>query len=234
MNWLAGVDGCRKGWFRVCRETTSGELVFDVVETVTELVARPPGPAIVALDIPIGLPAGGARACDREARALLGPRRNSVFPAPVRPAVTAATREEASQITMGIDGRRVAAQAWAIYSKIRAADAALASSPVTRSAIREVHPEVCFWAWNGRRPMKWAKKKREGQHERLVLAEAWLGEGVLGQARGNYLKKDLADDDVLDAIAGLWTAHRIADGLAETLPALPPRDETGLPLEIVF
>ena len=46
------------------------------------------------------------------------------------------------------------------------------------------------------------------------------------RARGEYLKKNLADDDVADAIAGLWTAHRIADRTAETLPASPPRDET--------
>ncbi len=234
MAWLAGVDGCRKGWFRVCRESTSGEVVFDVVETVSGLVAHPPGPSIVALDMPIGLPASGARACDRAARACLGLRRSSVFPAPIRAAVTATCREEASDITMRVDGRKVAAQAWAIFPKIRRVDEALAEGADTRAAIREVHPEVCFWAWNDQSPMQWAKKKREGLSERVALAEAWLGEGILERARGNYLKKELADDDVVDAIAGLWTAHRIADGTAETLPASPPRDETGLPMEIVF
>ncbi len=234
MRWLAGVDGCRKGWFRVCRDTTSGELAFDVIETVEELVTQPPGPLIVALDMPIGLPASGARECDRAARAHLGPRRSSVFPAPIRAAVTATRREEASEITAQVDGRRVGVQAWAIYRKIRGVDEALAASSSVRAAIREVHPEVCFWAWNGRRPMEWAKKKPEGLRERVALAEAWLGEGILERARGEYLKRDLADDDVVDAIAGLWTAHRIADGTAETLPASPPRDETGLPMEIVF
>ena len=68
----------------------------------------------------------------------------------------------------------------------------------------------------------------------MALAEAWLGEGTLHRARGDYLKQELADDDIIDAIAGLWTAHRVADGTAETLPDSPPLDETGLPMEIVF
>ena len=82
--------------------------------------------------------------------------------------------------------------------------------------------------------MSWAKKKPKGLKERVELAEAWLGEGILERARGEHLKKNLADDDVVDAIAGLWSAHRIADGTAETLPASPPYDETGLRMEIVF
>ena len=53
MPWLAGVDGCKKGWFRVSRESSSEELQFDVVESVGELFGQPPRPAIVALDMPI-------------------------------------------------------------------------------------------------------------------------------------------------------------------------------------
>jgi predicted RNase H-like nuclease len=68
----------------------------------------------------------------------------------------------------------------------------------------------------------------------MRLAEEWLGADILTRARGSYLKKHLADDDVLDAIAGLWTAHRIAAGTAKTLPDRAPRDSTGLPMEIVY
>ena len=45
---------------------------------------------------------------------------------------------------------------------------------------------------------------------------------------------DVADDDVLDAIACLWTALRIAEGIAETLPENPPKDPEGLPMQIVY
>jgi predicted RNase H-like nuclease len=128
----------------------------------------------------------------------------------------------------------VSAQAWGIYGKVRDLDRALASDANAQTAIVEVHPEVCFWVWSARSPMKFSKKKREGRGERLALAEDWLGEGILARARGGHLKKDLADDDILDAIAALWTAHRIADGSCETLPESPPVDETGLPMQIVF
>ena len=82
--------------------------------------------------------------------------------------------------------------------------------------------------------MKWAKRAPEGLAERVALAEAWLGAGILERARGGYLKKVLADDDIVDAIAALWTAQRIAAGVAKALPDSPPRDETGLPMQIVY
>jgi predicted RNase H-like nuclease len=232
--WVAGVDGCRRGWFRVSRELRSGAVVFDVVEGVLELVGRAPCPPVVAIDVPIGLSAAGPRECDRAARALLGARRSSVFPAPVRAAVSAETREQASRLTQRADGRRVGAQAWGIYAKVRDVDEALSASPRLRRVLREAHPEVSFRAWNDDQPMRHPKKTPEGHAERLALAEAWLGPGVLDRARGDYPKQDVADDDILDAIAVLWTAHRIADGSAQTLPGSAPSDETGLPMQIVF
>lgn len=233
MSWIAGVDGCPSGWFRICRETESGELRFDVVKNVRDLVRRDPQPSTVALDMPIGLPAAGDRACDKAARRAIGPRRSSVFPVPIRPAIAATTRQEASAITLGIDGRRVGLQTWAILPKIRSVDEALAHDEVVRATLREVHPEVSFWAWNACKAMK-RHKKKGGLAERVSLAEAWLGPGILKRARGIYLKQELGDDDVVDAIAALWTAHRIAEGTATTLPDSPPTDETALPMEIVF
>ena len=234
MTWLAGVDGCRAGWFRACRETATGELRFDVLQTATDLVRTEPHPEVVALDIPIGLPESGSRDCDLAARRVLGPRRSSVFPAPVRAALASASREEASRITSEIDGRKVGTQAWAIYGKIQEVDEALRADARLRRSVREVHPEVCFWAWNGSQPMRWPKKRKAGNKERSLLAEHWLGSNVLVRARGSHPKKDLADDDVLDSIAGLWTAHRIESGAYRTFPEIPPRDGAGLPMEIVY
>jgi predicted RNase H-like nuclease len=57
MQWLAGVDRCRTGWFRICRETTTGEPTFGVIESVEGFVTQSPWPELVALDMPIGLPA---------------------------------------------------------------------------------------------------------------------------------------------------------------------------------
>jgi predicted RNase H-like nuclease len=46
--------------------------------------------------------------------------------------------------------------------------------------------------------------------------------------------RDVADDDMLDAVAALWTATRLYEGTAETLPDEPPLDAAGLRMEIVY
>ncbi|MBM3471322.1 MAG: DUF429 domain-containing protein [Armatimonadetes bacterium] len=52
-----------------------------------------PTAAVIAVDIPIGLLPRGRRRADEEARRILGPRRNSVFFVPPRPALEAPTFE---------------------------------------------------------------------------------------------------------------------------------------------
>lgn len=128
MSWVAGADGCRIGWFRVCRETETGAIRFDVIGNVEGLITSDPQPGVIALFMPIGLTAAGARQCDLDAREALGPRRNSVFPAPVRAALAVRNREEASTITQRIDGRRISTQAWAICPKIKEVDRVLQES----------------------------------------------------------------------------------------------------------
>src|SRR5437870_3658001 len=72
---LAGVDGCRLGWVVA---TDDG---VEVVPALDDVLVQCDA---VGIDIPIGLPDAGPRACDVEARRRLGPRRSSVFPAPRR------------------------------------------------------------------------------------------------------------------------------------------------------
>ena len=235
MAWIAGVDGCPVGWFRISRETETGCLMFHVLSGGTSLLDVEPRPILLTIDIPIGLPNAGSRQCDIEARRCLRPpRASSVFPAPVRAALTASSRAEASAITNAIDGRRVGAQAWGIYRKIGEIDELMRTNQRARDVIREVHPEICFWAWAGRSPMRHSKRTPAGRTERMALVEAWLGTGVLERARGNISRGQLADDDILDACAALWTANRILAGIAETLPASPPTDACGLPMQMVF
>lgn len=234
MAWIAGADGCKAGWYRVSRSTDSGLLRFDVLQRASELLSTPPVPEIVTLDIPIGLPDAGQRLCDQKARRLLGIRRNSVFPAPIRSALEAQSRGDASQITEAKDGRKVSAQGWAIFRKVREVDELLQSNTDARLKLYEVHPELCFWAWAGERPMSYSKKKTPGRHERHVLACRWLGVDPLDIGRSAWRRKQLADDDILDAVAALWTATRISEGVARSLPSDPPRDSTDLPMRIIY
>jgi predicted RNase H-like nuclease len=229
---VAGVDGCHGGWLAVWRLRAGGALQLHVSASVTDLVEQLASCAVLALDVLMGLPNAGSRACDRAARSFLGrPRASSVFPAPVRPVLAATTYADACEVGQRVDGRRLTRQTWAILPKIREVDALLRREPDRQSWVREVHPEVSFAAWRGR-PMAHAKRTPEGRAERRALIEGTYGPVASlvqalprGQAR---------TDDLFDACAALWTAERIAAGRAATLPDGPPADACGLRMEIVY
>ena len=184
------------------------------------------------MDVPIGLLARGARECDVEARRLLGVRRSSVFPAPIRPILTATSQADASRIRGRVEGKGVSIQTWAIVPKIVEVDACLRADHVRREIVREVHPEVSFFFLNGERPMNTAKKKADGQVERLAVLRKWTGEAIV-DALTQRRELGCKADDIVDAVVALWTAERIACGTAISIPAKPPLDAYGLRMEMV-
>ena len=131
-----GIDGCPGGWFVV----GCGRLgwAYGIVGRLDELVERAPR-AQVLIDIPIGLPhvKRPTRRCEVEARAMLGPRRSSVFNVPCREALAAGDYAEASAINHQILGRKLSKQAWAIAPKIREVDDLLRLRPELRGRIRD-------------------------------------------------------------------------------------------------
>jgi predicted RNase H-like nuclease len=80
--------------------------------------------------------------------------------------------------------------------------------------------------------MQFSKRRRAGRDERSSLLVIEFGD-VVDSALGDLRSLGCAADDLLDAFAALWTARRIAKGTAVILPALPPRDKYGLPMEMV-
>jgi predicted RNase H-like nuclease len=228
---VIGVDGCASGWIAASRDAR-GAICCRHVNALADLFGNSIRPRVVAVDVPIGLLGRGARDCDVEARRLLGARRSSVFPAPIRPILTATSQAAASRIRRRIEGKGVSIQTWAIAPKIVEVDGFLRADDVRREIVREVHPEVSFFFLNGQRPMNAAKRKADGQAERLSVLRKWGGEAI-----GNTLakRKDLAckADDIVDALVALWTAERIACGTAILIPSKPPLDAYGLRMEMV-
>ena len=232
---VVGADGCRSGWFAV-RHEDDGSVSFDVFGDIRELFSRWGDASLILLDIPIGLTDSPAqRGCDSEARRLLGPRRSSVFTPPCRKALVAPTYQRASEVNSRETGRKLSRQAWNISSKIQEVDDLLRNSAEGRSRVREVHPEVCFWGFAGGQPMMVRKKDRPGLQERLDLlsrVDARASE-TFQAAQRQFLRREVARDDILDAMVAALTADGAPEGL-QSLPASPQTDPYGLPMEMVY
>ena len=234
---LAGVDGCRAGWF-VALTTEHGESPrLEICPTFRDVLALVGESGIVVVDIPIGLldeRQRGGRQVDVEARKMIGPRRSSVFSPPTRPLLKCENWEVAR--TCGLSR-----QSFAILPKIREVDNAM--SPELQSRVMESHPEVALGHFAAS-PMDYWKKDAEGREERLrVLASAASIdalpqfseiEKMFDEDRRSFLRKDVALDDLVDAYVMLVVAARYATDKAQRIPSSPPTDGRGLRMEMWF
>ena len=235
--WFFGVDGCPAGWFSIGLSDAAAP-VFGIARNTDELVALVETAQLVLIDIPIGLRENGSeeRLCDKEARRVLGrPRGSSVFPAPVRPVLGARDYPEACDRSFAVTGKRLSQQAYRICGKIGEVDGLLRRRPELRRVMREMHPEVAFWALNGGQPTAHSKKRPAGRQERLEILSRYLpgADDIFTEAAQRFSRRDVGRDDILDAMVGAATGW-IARGRLRTLPAAPPRDAAGLPMEMVY
>ncbi|MBL8985469.1 MAG: DUF429 domain-containing protein [Gemmatimonadetes bacterium] len=227
---LVAADGCPAGWL-VVTMNADGAVVAEVLDTAS-LLARLPGTRVLAIDLPIGLNECGPRDCDVAARRELGRHGgSSVFPAPVRAALAGADYADACRRSAEVSGKRLSRQTWGIVGRIRDVDRALRRAGSHRGRVFEVHPELSFRRWRGS-PMPAGKKTAAGLRARRRLTDARFP-GIFASARADFPKRAVRDDDIVDALACLWTAERIAAGTATTLPVRPPRDRHGLAMRIV-
>lgn len=161
---LIGVDGCRAGWVVATSDLALRQPEFRIVPHFQALLDGLQGVrALIAVDIPIGLPCGrprddGTRLADSAARAFLGGRRGtSVFSAPSRPTLAAESYRAACNLESRARGRGkgLSQQAFNIIGKIREVDEAVLprhQEPLDETArvwVREAHAEVIFAALNG-------------------------------------------------------------------------------------
>lgn len=246
---LAGVDGCPGGWIAAVED--SGIVRAKTFGRFAELAASLGDDALIAVDMPIGLPdhCFGGRGPEQLVRPLLGARQSSVFSIPSRDAVHACTDAEAAADWYGAHRaccaaaratstppRAVAIQGFGLFRKIRELDAFLRAAPGRAERIVEGHPELAFWRLNGRAPLSRPKKVKgvpygPGFDERAaLLATQGFGADFLAALPSPAL--GAARDDLLDACAMLTVARRLAAGVAKSFPPDPPRDRFGLPIAI--
>jgi len=231
-----GADSCKAGWFTVLL-SEDNDWKVDVFPDVSNLWNKYNSASMILLDVPIGLRERGPeeRLCDIEARKLLSPkRRSSVFAAPCRQAVSAKTYEKASNINKQMTGRRLSRQTWNIIPKIREVDTLLSNDESARSRIREIHPEICFWALAGH-PMKHSKKTKKGFSERMQLLESVYPHtnDMVDHAISTYRRNEVARDDILDALSAAVTAIVGVQSLI-SIPETVEFDSQGLRMEMLY
>jgi predicted RNase H-like nuclease/AcrR family transcriptional regulator len=224
---VLGVDGSPGGWVGavlVPGVPRPRVVVAPTIELLVETVRADVDVQVVGIDIPIGLPDITIRQADVLARRELPGRASSVFTTLTRPAYLAADRAAADAVNRGLSGQGVGAQAFALRAKILEVDAWLRGRPTLD--VVEVHPEVSFATMTaGTLP---GKRTPEGQRARL---EALTAAGI---ERPSVLKgSGYAPDDVLDACAVAWSAHRRATGGARWLPDPPEVFSDGIRAAIV-
>jgi predicted RNase H-like nuclease len=134
-----------------------------------------------------------------------------------------------------LTGKGISRQAFAIVPKVREVDELLGRNERLREMVREVHPELCFWALNGRQSMQHRKKCAEGHAERMLVLRNVLPEAdaICEMALKGFARKDVAKDDIADALAALATAVA-PRGVQLTTPANPERDSHGLPMQMTY
>jgi predicted RNase H-like nuclease len=237
--WLAGVDGCAGGWIAAFVRPQGGEVRLRILPRFADVLAAPEAPAIVAIDMPIGLPeraGAGGRAAENAVRPLLGERQSSVFSVPSRAAIYAADYREACRIALATSEppRKVSKQLFNIAAKIREVDECLRAAPAMAARVYEVHPELAFWRLNGQRALTEPKKVKSRPYEpglalrRRLLTAAGLPSPIVNGAP----PQGAGPDDLLDALACAAVARRIHAGLARRFPDPPPRDRFDLPMAI--
>ena len=229
---VRGVDGCRSGWLSADVEVDVGVDIDGHVTwrwwplAETNALLHDGDVVAIAIDVPIGLPDTGPRACDRAARTLLGRRGVSVFPAPSRSVFVATSYPDARAILAARGGRSMSAQAFGIVRAVAAVDACLSAADDDR--VVECHPEVSFALLAGE-PVRAGKRTAAGAAiRRRLLAGVWPGADQVLALR----PAGTPEDDALDALAAAWSARRFVAGAHRTFGD-GARDPRGLPMRII-
>lgn len=222
-----GVDACKAGWAAICwsDDAITGFFAPTINELVTQ-TRREHELAIIAIDMPIGLPDTSVRSADGLARKLIGARGSSVFNTPLRAALEAESFAEALAISRELSGVGLSKQSYALRKKAFEVDTFVRSTDLR---VVEVHPEVCFMEMNDSRPLRDPKRTWAGLQTRVQLLKQ---AGVQIPDELGLLGSKALPDDIVDACAAAWTARRVLGGRGFCIPGTPEVFSDGLPSAI--
>jgi len=238
----AGIDRWRGGWI-VARSVVSpldeeGERSAGsaagtrcappelwAAATIDEALERLEHCEVVAIDMPLALVESGTRQAEHEVRGVLGRSARSVFTSPTRAAVDAESQAHATEINRDHGGPGISAQAFGLFASIRELRSSLHGDRFHHWW--ETHPETAFTLMNrGTPPASKRSALGVGQRLRLLGAHYWGVDELLLAS-----PEKVPVDDVLDAVAALWSAERIGHDSCQVYgPA--GRDDQGFPLGI--
>ncbi len=219
MKEIFGIDGCRFGWV-VAEEKTKGDLSIQLIESLNYLESVISKKAIAGIDIPLAIHEKGFRMADAEARVLLKPRASTIFSAPAKETLLSDNYNDACSINESICGKKISKQSWFLFSKIKEARTIFCQAH-KKIKLYEVHPELSFMAMNDMRVIELGKKTDEGFKMRHKLVKKLFPKFDFEQTRANFKRCDVADDDILDAIAVLWSTQKIVANMAFYVPKKP-------------
>jgi len=186
----------------------------------------------ILVDVPIGLPEEGTRACDQEAKDRLGARGGSVFQIPRREVVETDRYCEARKM----NNNSLRSQSWWLFPRIREVDMFLQEYDDALSKVYESHPELCFRVLADSELS--SKDTEDGLKDRRKLLEP--GTGLCSRVQELLEERKDAEwhhriskgrrDDVLDAAVLADTAKRLELGPDESqgnYPVLPADRDVG-------
>ncbi len=205
---VIGVDGCPGGWVAVALRSGSFESAL-AADQFSEILSHYQAATAVGVDIPIGAERGRFRRVDAAAKKLLGPRSSTLFEVPPAEVLACSDFPSALALCRELTGKGFSKQSHGLRKRMLEVGAIAKRD----RRIIEVHPELSFRAMAGGGPLAKKKSWNGVCDRRSLLGEA----GIRVPAQLGATGERAGADDVLDAAAAAWTAHRFALGRAESL-----------------
>ena len=221
MSQIIGIDGCKRGWFSVWQnpDDTIQSSIFSTLNHLKDFF-NDEAHLIIGIDMPVVLSDFIPREADQLARKLLSKKASSVFTAPTPEMLEQPNYERASYVSKRLFGKSMSLQSWYLFPKIKDVQTIIHDAHIN---LYEIHPELSFRAMNHEEVILESKKSKEGFEIRNALLRRHFESFDFESIRNLYPRKDVMDNDILDAMAVLWSAKRIQANEASFLPKIPEK-----------